>query len=457
MTATPPAPSAPGSLEIAWVNNELGPVGQPLAVGALALGIVSTPDRRLLLVGLDPATGRELWQQPITPSAVTPGVRVVFTPVGNDKVAYFRPTSVDTAYAELVLADAATGADLAKTPEALFSSPPYLCGGGKDICATSRIGGAGKDIAHRLEAATGRYLVEGDHVPTGARLLAGGGLFDLGDRPGNTLALLHDGEVRWRTPVSAAFPPGFTTDHGWNWNLFGEEHLFVGSVGGPWVFDGPARISRDLATTSVTAALSEIDGSVIWRDDGSSFHCRLITGDHPVRCRWRGTVTSDAGVVTSFQDIDVTVEGFDVRTGKTTWSVPMGGERSLVGGDARPPIAGATEVVLQAPAGPVVLDFATGKVSPPGAGATFWCISDQRYEFSQGFRLPGGSVSYARPGGVLASVCDASARPATAIPSVAATRPISAHVGNVLVAAVKNGSASGESFVGFRLSPAHGS
>ena len=450
---TPSARSGPASLEVAWVNDQLRPIGQPETVGAFAVGIVSAPDRKLLLVGLDPATGRALWQQPLTPSAVTPGVSVVVTHIGKDKVAYLRPTSVDSGYAELVLADAATGADVAKTPEALFTSTPYPCGGGEDVCATSTTVGATQSVAHRLEAATGRYVVEGDRVPPGARLIAGGGLFDLGDRPGNTLALLRDGEVVWRTPVSAAFPPGFTTDHGWNWNRFREEHVFVGSVGGPIVFDGPLKITRDLASTSATAALSEIDGSVLWRDGSSSFHCHLVTGDQPVRCRWRGTVKADNDVITSFQDIDVTIEGFDVRTGRTTWAVPMGGETSLVAGDARPPIAGATQVVLEAPAGPIVLDFATGKVSPPLAGATFWCTSDQRYEFSQGYQFPGQPVRHLRPGGVLAAVCDAHAQPATALPSTAATAAIGAHLGNYLLVAVKDGGAGVERFVGFRLSP----
>ena len=456
-TAATPAPPAPPSLEVAWVNDQLRPIGQPLALGAVAVAIVSAPHRKLLVVGLDPATGRELWQQPLTPSRVTPGVRVRVAAVGNDKVAYFRPTSVDTGYAELVLADAATGADLAKTPEALFTSMDYLCASGKDICAISRTLGADKDVAYRLEAATGRSLVEGAHVPPGARVLAGGsavdggGLFDLGDRPGNTLALLRDdGQVSWRTPVSAAFPPGFTTDRGWNWHLFGKEHVFVGSVGGPVIFDGPTTITRDLATTSVSAALSESDGRVLWRDEGSFFHCYGVTGDLPVRCRWRGTVSTDEAVVTSFRDTDVTIEGFDVETGKTTWSVAVGGETSLIAGEAQPPIAGPSQVVLNAPTGPIVLDLTTGKVSPPGAGATFWCLSEQHYEFSQGYQYPGQPARYLRPGGVLADVCDVHARPATAMPSAAATTAVGAHVGDYLLVAVKDGGAGVERFVGFK-------
>jgi hypothetical protein len=156
-------------------------------------------------------------------------------------------------------------------------------------------------------------------------VIAGGGLIDLGDRPENTLALLREARVWWRTPVSAAFPPGFSTDNGWSWELYRAAHLFVGSVSGPDVHDG-ARLVDDLGRTSAMAALSERDGSVVWRDDGSTVNFRLVIGGVPVRCRWRGTRVRDVGGANeSFQDLDVTLEGFDLATGKTTWSVPWAG------------------------------------------------------------------------------------------------------------------------------------
>jgi hypothetical protein len=443
--------AGPGSLEIAWINNQLRPIGQPQAVGAVAVGVVSTPDRKLLVVGIDPTNGRELWRQPLTPSAITPGVPVTVTPVG-DKIAYLRPTSVDTGYAELVLADATTGADVAKTPEALFLSPPTLCRNGKDVCTTSKASDSEQEVAGRLETATGRYLVEGNDMPLGARMISEPGLLDLGDRPGNTLALLRDGVVTWRTPLGAAFPREFTTDNGWNWQFYPEQHVYAGSVGGPRTMLSPTSLMRDLQSASATAALSEADGQVLWRDAGSYFRCHLGT-DHPIRCRSRGTVTAEQGVLVSAEGVDVTIEGFDVKTGRTTWSLPMGGDTSLIGGQAHPPIAGAGQVVLAAPSGPFVLDLATGRTRPPPAGATFWCMRDTPYELSQAYQLPGGSLGYARPGGLLATVCDAHGETATAIPGAAATLAAGVQVGGYAVVAVKDGEK--ERFVGFKL-PAAG-
>lgn len=441
------AASGPGAPQVAWINDELQPVDQPRAVGAFAIGMVSGPDRTLLVVGLDPATGHVLWRQPLTPGAVPPGVAVDVTPVGKDKIAYFRPTVTDTVYAELVLADAATGTDIAKTSQERFSSPPYRCGN-EEVCATAQR--AGGPVVVRLDAAGSRESPVADGAPQHARSIGNGGLFDLGDRPGNTLALVREGKIWWRTPVGAAFPPGFSTDNGWTWRFYGDAHVFVGSVGAPAVHSAPNRITRDLTNTA-TAGLSERDGSVIWRDAGSFYEDRLDGGHHPLRYRARGTVVFEEGADTSFRDVDVTIESFDVTTGKTTWSVPLAADRSFVGGDVRLPLAGANEVVLQAPAGPIVLDFATGQTSPPAAGATFWCTSDQLYELLPGYQADQGKVEYTRRGGVLAVACDARAQPAVALPGAVATRAVGVQVGDYSLVAVRQGRAEG--FVGLKLPP----
>lgn len=454
--------------QAAWINDELKPIGQPEAVGAVVVGIVLSPDEQgLLVVGLDPATGRKLWERPLTPSLLTPGVRVQVARLGSDRIAYFRPTLADSPYAEMVLADAATGTDIAKTDRALFASGPYRCDSSPDVCAIVSNDPSPARATLRLEAATGRSRFDRDPLPHGARQIGGGGLIDLGDRPGNTLALLREGRVWWRTPVSAAFPPGFSTDNGWSWELYREARVFVGSVFGPSVHDG-TQFVQDLGRTSATAALSERDGSVVWRDEGSTVNFHLETDHVPVRCRWRGTMASKAGEFTvslrglavstvsktaeatvSFRGVDVTLEGFDVATGKTTWSVPLGGETSLVAGDARPPIAGPTQAVLNGPAGPIVVDLARGQVTRPTAGATFWCGTDRDYWISPAYVGADGSVDSRRTGGVLATICDAHAHPAKTLPPAAATLAIGAHVGEHVVLAVKDGEAEG--FVGFKL------
>jgi outer membrane protein assembly factor BamB len=408
------------------------------------VGIVSTSDRELVLLGLHPATGEKLWRRPVTPSAVTPGVAIGVNKVGEDKVAYFRPTRDDRHYAELVVADARTGNDLVKSPEAWFTAAPAVCADGKDVCTTSRAAQVGKGSQYRLEIATGQYRADSTGVPSGARPLTKTGLLDLGDRPGNTLGLLRDGTLQWRTPLSSAFPPGFSSDHGWAWHLFTDQHVFVGSVYAESAGAGTKYV-RDLARDSATAGLSERTGEVLWRDRGSSFHCELGNGDYPVRCRARGIATFQLGVSTSFDGLDVTVEGFNPVTGQTTWSVPMGAAERLESREELPSIAGPTQVVLDGSKGPIVLDYATGDIRTPAQGATFWCMTAMHYEIAQPVRLPDGTLWYRRPGGALAAICDDRGRPATALPSVAATITAGAYIGSHAVVATRDG------YIGFKV------
>ena len=437
----PPAAAAASTrapeVALLWTNAELHPIAQPKAVGGVAVGIVHVAERKLMLVGIDPATGHELWRHPITPSRITRGVAVDFVTVGEDKVAYLQPTSVINGAAELSVADARSGAVVASTQALQFRSPIARCGGG-DVCAiASEVYGSGAQRPLRLEVATGKTTVATTELGPRARMLSAE-LLDLGDRPGNTLALLRDGEVKWRTPVSSAFPRGFTSDHGWAWHLFEREHVFVGSVGGEWTVVGPT-MTFDLATASATAGISEATGQVLWRDRGSNFNCRMVHETYAVRCRARGVGTIQVGGPTSFQGLHVTVEGFDVTTGKTTWSLPLGDSDELSRNRQRPAIAGATEVLVAGPAGPLVLDHATGQTVAASPGATFWCRVGTKYEFSMPLRRKDGALIFTRPGGKLAAVCDERGRPATAWPSAAATTAAGARVGNRVVIATKRG------------------
>jgi len=277
------------------------------------------------------------------------------------------------------------------------------------------VGSRTKPFQYRLEAATGKWLPQ-NRMPPWTRPLTDTGLLDFGDRPGNTLGYWRDGALRWHVPASAAFPPGFSSDSGWAWHVFADQHVIVGSLYGPATRVGSSHSTRDvtyfvnLATTNATAGLSERTGEVLWRDRGSKFHCRVNDDNYPVRCRSRGVIKY-WNSHTAFDDLDVTIEGFDPTTGNTTWSVPMGAAGAFAHGEAPVAIAGATQVVLPAPNGPVMLDYATGQVTPLMPGTTYWCMTRTYYQLPQSYRA----------GDKLAAVCDEKGQPATALPSIAAT------------------------------------
>ena len=436
--STSPTAAAPRTM-LAWVNTELRPIAQPLAVGGVAVGVVSADSRKLLLVGVDPATGHELWRQPLTPSMVSTGTIFHLQKLGDDRVAYFRPTRADGCHAELVVADARTGRDIVKTPEAVFTSWATLCRNGKDLCTTSRPVVYGSVSSYRMDVATGRYLEVTAGIPHSADALIKD-LLDLDDGPDRTLALLRDGKVAWRVRESSAFPLGPSGRKGFGWYLFADQHVLVGSVRGHGTPVGPKRFIWDLPTISASVGISEATGEVLWRDPGSDFKCRLGYMEYPVRCRSRGTVIYDHGVPTSLEGLDVTVEGFDVTTGKTTWSVPLGAATVLFDASVYRSVAGESEVVLPSSRGPIVLDLATGAVEPAKPGATFWCMKGATYESEPPIRSRDGfSIHYFRFGGRHAAICDARGEPARQLPSWAATAAAGARVGDHAVLAMENG------------------
>lgn len=112
---------------------------------------------KLVVAGIDAATGVVRWRQPITPGDVTPGVNIIVAAIGNDRVAFFSPTSTSSALARLVVVDARTGEELATSRPELFDAMPYVCSNGKDACAVAH-NASGRVWQYRLEVATNRYI-----------------------------------------------------------------------------------------------------------------------------------------------------------------------------------------------------------------------------------------------------------------------------------------------------------
>ena len=130
--------SAPSGLSLIWRNTELRPVGQPIAIGDVIIGIVAE-DRIAYVVALDPATGRTLWRDAMTHSAIPRGEQISVLKVGDDKVAYLRMTFKDSNLGNLVVANARTGKEVARAPTGRFPSAPIMCENGRDVCAITTL------------------------------------------------------------------------------------------------------------------------------------------------------------------------------------------------------------------------------------------------------------------------------------------------------------------------------
>jgi hypothetical protein len=424
-----------------WVNTDLRPIGQLVTIGSTMAGL-AVHDARLFLLGIDPATGNVLWRQQTTPNLITIGEPLEVVQIGDDKVAYLRP--YDGHLAQLVVAEAATGRDLATSPPALFNSLPFACIDGRDACALSVPMAGGRRRQYRLEITTDTYRKEGEVLPSDTRVLEPPSLVDLGDRPGNTIGWLRNGAIQWRTPASAAFPPGFSSDNCWTWRRFADEHVVVGTTCGPPLARKPTYVS-DLEHGAATAGLSDATGEVLWRDGKSTLQCTIEKRGYPVRCRVRGVKRRKDSDRASFHELDVTVEGYEPATGKTTWSVAMGAAESLIDYLSSHAIAGPTQVVVPRSTGAVLLDYANGRVGAPPASATFWCLARASYELLPAYRDWDGPLQYDRLGGELATICDAEGRSSEQLPNAEATIAAGAHVGGYAVIASRNG------YIGFRV------
>jgi hypothetical protein len=104
----------------------------------------------------------------------------------------------------------------------------------------------------------------------------------------------------------------------------------------------------------------------------------------------------------------VAIEGFDLATGKTTWSYDTGADDSLF--NEAPPLIGPYKVSVPTPAGgSVALDLTTGATSPISADALLWCQRPSSYTMKVGFLNSEGRLVKAHSGQPTISPCTSSA------------------------------------------------
>lgn len=410
----------------AWRVGSMAPIGQPVAVGDMVV-TYGTVGKDLLLLGVPVTEGGIRWRQAASPSQTTSGVPL--TPeVIDQRVVYFRPDRIAPLAARLVVASAQTGADLLVSEPLTFASPPSGCADGKDICV--RVYDRDGTVSRRFSVEAGGPIPDHGAIPPGSRFV-GTEILDLGQRGPEVLAGFQGGAVRWRSPLSRHFSEGYTTDDGWSFELYRGPGLHVGSVGHPSDRSGPLANVRDWSKVE-TAAIRAGDGSPAWRAEGTSFGCdrrvqlqRKVADDRweawPVRCRLRGTGQYERATgAATFEGLDVTMEGFDVATGTTTWSVPLGAATTFMEDGRRATAVTDVEVLVQSGTGPLVIDVSDGSSRRPAIGEAFWCGKDHIFEYREARQLRAGGTANTWRGGVLLYRCGADGSPTTATPATLA-------------------------------------
>ncbi|MGH9231534.1 MAG: PQQ-binding-like beta-propeller repeat protein, partial [Acidimicrobiales bacterium] len=442
---SPGGGSAESRVREAWRLGSITPIGQPVAAGGMVV-VYGTEGEDLYLYGVAVGDGAVRWRQAASPSTVVTGIAV--TPhVKDGRVAYFRPDPSADLAARLVVASSETGEDLLVSEPAHFTSHPRSCADDKDVCVTL-IDRDGSAVPRRFSV-EGRGPAPDAGAPPPESRYVGTDLLDLGQRGPEMLAGFSDGAVRWRSPLTRHFSEGFSTDEGWYFELYRSAGMHVGSVGRPADREEPSVVVVDLSKGE-TAAIEAATGSPAWRSQGTRFACsarvelRRVAAPGrselwPVRCRYRGVAQynrlTGAG---TYEGLDVTVEGFDVSTGATTWSVPLGAAEAFMEEDYEATAVGGTEVLVQAASNPLIIDLADGSTRSPGKDEAFWCGSNGFFRYREPRRLSDGRTFNTWRGGTLLSRCRADGSPTDAVPRDIA-RSLGATVGDRTIVSLADG------------------
>jgi outer membrane protein assembly factor BamB len=377
------------TVEEAW-RLPLRPLTQPVIADGTAV-LLAADHGELYAVGVDPRTGHERWRDRATTSGVSRlqplGVLAVS---GDDRtmVAFFRPTPHGGKSARLVLVDPQTGKDLRSTPIQDFESAPTLCAGSDGassdgdhdsaLCGNSRPRLDSVAHGYRFDLATGAFTMpESSLPPVASRPVGPHGLIDLGARDPERVGVFRDGKLLFSMPIVAYFPETDTTDAGWRFDEY--DDLYVGSLGQRVA----AGDSTDLGAVATTGFASET-GLIKWSVGGTTYACdgqMLVPAGVPFRCRWEGhLLPATAKFKARYDDLRVTVEGFDPDDGKTTWQVPLGADGPFARGWRIPELVDATTVRFDVAKG--VVDLTTGerRTSAPAG----FCPQPARYADSTG-------------------------------------------------------------------------
>ena len=359
-----------------WKHSDYLPVSQPEPVGGSVVGYTVTSGV-LSLRAVDAASGRTLWTRPATRSGTTIGVYTSVA-VSPGTAYYYKPIGpLDDEKATLVAVDVRTGKDKWVQPgNRIYLGMPSACYLDRPlICA---LADEGDVFDLRIDGVTGEVM----RIPAVSGRYIGYELFNSSDRSQERIERVDTftGQRLWTLDLRTLSPGRpISTDRGWSWRLI--SGVYVGWIafdtndpdGAPHVFD----LSKQM-----TFGIRASDGKVLWRAAGMPDCLDLDVGRAiRYRCVGTGTATYPAdGGAPAHSPADITLQRFDVRTGKTLWSRHVGDVPAAVGAEPAASAAGMTVTIALASGESRTLDMITGIAANPPAAAVLselaqvgWC------------------------------------------------------------------------------------
>jgi len=426
----------------AW-EVKLDAASQPVVTDGVAVLAVKVRKDELDLVGIEVATGDEVWRTPYSPGpgGVPRGVtaRPVLVPSANgpERVVFQRPPEkVDEKSGwelQLVSVDPASGGVVSESGERVrLLRAIEVCPDGHDACSIGDFDGEERRFRYEIE--TGRIVLE--DWPTDELVHPDGAVsksdlfvtYDDSDWEESTMGRLDaDGEVMWERTEAALFGEGVSRVD--QFSLEEEAGVFVGTVephqppGGPRWRPGVGPVERDYGEVR-SVGVDATTGEVLWTREGVTTSCgwdaaALVksVSRHSAWCRVAGWTTGEVG--DDDHDADVTelaLEGFDPATGEVTWSVDLDpGSLEILQRDEDPrPLTAPGRVVTGADGDSLLVDLDTGETYALPDGQVFLCAGWADYS---DYGTPHDDAFSGMPeldGDPLAETCTAGGEPTTA-------------------------------------------
>jgi outer membrane protein assembly factor BamB len=373
--------------------------------------------------GLNPASGKKIWTRPATASDIPSGQAPSLAVSGNE-VIYLDPVRSNTQSARVAALDARTGSILWYAGLNIFHSWPNFCPGQSALVCVAGSTQLPKQTAEiRVNVRTGAQATPFVFSTLTVGRAVGDGLYDPGNRGPEYLLAIERGAQSWNEPLATIFTlPGASTSDGWTFDRVDRLGLFVGGPGWGPTLQSPAKTVYDLSR-AMTAGVGIKDGAVVWRNVGAAYACGFLpcpgspldgtftpdqafTPSLGLRLRSRGTITDTNPYGTSkflpstptsklSPTADVTIEGFDLRTGKTRWAFGAGFAPSLITQSATPPLLTSTTLLVHDHAGRLEsLDLATGAHHTVSAAVTGWCRYSIEYRQNLPYTTIEGTSTY---------------------------------------------------------------
>jgi hypothetical protein len=331
-----------------------------------------TPERAFQVVSLDAKSGDVRWSAPASPSAVVggEGLELIVAP-DRERVVWMKPSRKYTdGLVTLTASDEKTGkaAWTFGAGRLQVDSTPSVCRDGEALCVVGRRTPGSRTSLMVLDLEKGKLLQNRPLAAAQVFRQLSDGLRDDGKR---FVAVNQAGKQVWSRTYRDVFGADVAPDFGWDIQL--QQGRYVGSLGYRDV--SGAKGSVDLRKTGDTAGFSARTGETLWVKHGATVQCgplRFLI-DHPMRCSYKGSIVTRNGD-DDYKNLEVTVEGFNVVTGKATWTWKAGDVPALYDGGPGVTRVGTAQYAVKTAQGTTILDADEGPVgTAPAGGLDGWC------------------------------------------------------------------------------------